>query len=118
MAFLFVWLILGAATGLWNRLTFSERERRRAEERRKNVEDMLDTLTSWQRSFLARFVAENRRQIPEWEVGPYRAVWGPEMDVLVQKGIIHAHRGGLYEIEPIYWDYLTKQMHPATDESA
>jgi hypothetical protein len=66
------------------------------------MEQTLTCLTPWQRAFLLRLLREGRRQIPEWEVGQYRAAWDFEMEVLVRKGIVYDH-GGMYEIAPDYY---------------
>jgi hypothetical protein len=79
---------------------------------------VLYALTIWQRTFLIRLLNENRRQIPEWEVGSYKAVWGPEMEVLIEKGVVHEYRGGVYEIDPLYWDYLKHNFESGTNELA
>lgn len=112
--FLGVWLLLTGATALADRVGSRRRGRQRAEAQTDLILRNLDSLTEWQRSFLVRFVVENRMQMPEWEVGGYRALWGPEMDVLLAKQIIRQHGGGMYEIEAAYYDYLNRNWDPET----
>jgi ABC-type multidrug transport system fused ATPase/permease subunit len=99
------------------------RVKRRESERnaaamRQRIRDDLQSLTTWQRRFLLRFVTEDKTQIPEWEVGRYRAIWDADMDVLVRKGIIIMHRGGMYEIAPEYLTYLQEYWNEDTGNLA
>lgn len=113
--FLAVYLAYSAAATIHQNAV----SRRIAIERTKDAEEIvqrnLDTLTDWQRRFLVRFIVENRMQIPEFEVGPYKATWDFEMGVLIDKGIVKKHTGArVYEIDPIYYDYLKENWDPET----
>jgi hypothetical protein len=101
-SFLAVWLVwsLGAAL-------------RDARSRRLVVRSTLGGLTDRQRQVLLRYVVENRTQIPEWEIGPFRAVWDAELDALMRKGVVTMHPGGMCEIAPAYLDDLRANWNPA-----
>lgn len=71
------------------------------------IEDILASLSIWQRQFLLRFIHEGRAQIQDWEIGQYQAVWGPEVEVLVRKGIVFDH-GGIYEIAHRFREYMRR----------
>lgn len=117
-AFLFAWLALSCALTLVTHFMSPIRERKLTADRSKAIRGVFNTLTKWQRTFVLRFITENRMQIPEWEVGSYQAIWGPEMDVLVRKGIISSYGSGMYEIQRVYWDYLKQNWRPETGELA
>ena len=74
----------------------------REKQKQSAMQGVLASLTPWQGQFLMRFIREGRRQIPEWEVGMYRAAWEHEVVVLIRKRIIFDH-GGVYEIAPDYY---------------
>ena len=89
----------------------SEKAKREVEREKETIRRNLEGLTGWQRHFVARFLLESRTQIPESDVGGYRMVWGDEVQVLINKGIIREHRNaGVYEIEPKYHDYLKDHL--------
>ena len=109
VVFLVTWLICCGADTIWRR----KRVLQRVEQEKRAVRSNLETLTGWQGQFLLRFLVEGRAQIPEWEIGGYKAVWGSEVEVLITKGMLKAHRhAGVYEIEPIYRDYLKQHWNP------
>jgi len=115
-AFLAAWLVYSGIAAHHGRVVSRRQARQKAEQQQRTIRDNLDSLTEWQRSFLRRFLAENRRQIPEWEVGQYRAAWDFEMSVLLNKRIVKAHSqsGTVYEIEPLYYVYLKEHWNPHT----
>ena len=89
----------------------AEKAKREVEREKETIRRNLEGLTGWQRHFVARFLLESRTQIPESDVGGYRMVWGDEVQVLINKGIIREHRNaGVYEIEPKYHDYLKDHL--------
>jgi hypothetical protein len=83
-----------------------------AEQGKRAIRNTLESLSDWQRWFLLRFIVEGRRQIPDFEVGDFKAAWDFEMDVLIAKGIVRQYRGGVYEIVPTYYEYLKKNWNP------
>ena len=93
---------------------------RKAEERRDQrdqyILNNLDTLTDWQRALLVRCVQENKPQIERYEIGEYEAVWKPQVDVLVNKGILTYHRGGVYEVNAPYYR-MVQELHRQAIES-
>jgi len=113
-AFLAVWLAYSGIAAYHGRVVSRRQARQKAEQQQRTVRDNLDSLTEWQRGFLLRFIVENRRQIPEWEVGQYRAAWDFEMSVLLNKRIVKAHSqsGTVYEIEPLYYAYVKEHWNP------
>ncbi len=98
------------------RMLATQRAKRELEQREQLLRGNLDKLTEWQRQFLLRFLVEGRRQIPEFEVGAYKATWDFEMAVLIEKRVIIHHRGGggVYEIAPAYHDYLQEHWNAET----
>jgi hypothetical protein len=115
IAFLTTLLIYSPVARVAERKGAERKAEEEALERQKALRENLNTLTPWQRGFLLRFVTENRTQIPEFEVGQYRAAWDFEMDVLIEKAIVKEHRrSGVYEIEPIYHHYLLEHWNPKT----
>ncbi len=115
IAFLSAWLVYSGVAAYRQRIVSHQRAQQKAEQQQKNIRENLNSLTDWQRKFLLRFIVEDRRQIPEFEVGQYRAVWDFEMAVLIEKGIVKEHRqAGVYEIEPHCYDYLKENWNPQT----
>jgi len=113
------WLVYSGLSGLWRRSLSRRKEQHRAEEARNSIRATLFTLTPWQKKFLLRFVQEDRTQIPEWEVGQYKAAWDFEMAVLIQKRVVtEIPCSGVYEINPIYYDYLIRNWSPETGDLA
>ena len=107
MSFLGVWLLWSAVAASHHHVTAQQRREDEAEKRQKAIRDNLDSLTDWQRGFLLRFITESQNQISEYKVGGHKAVWDSEMQVLVNKRIVKHHlRAGVYEIEPVYRNYL------------
>lgn len=101
------------------RVISRQREQHRAEEARNSIRATLLNLSPWQIRFLQRFILERRTQIPDYEVGQYRAVWDSEMEVLIQKRVVTEIPGsGVYEIRPIYCDYLIRNWNPETGDLA
>jgi hypothetical protein len=113
-AFLAAWLAITAVSALWGTLTGLRKARERERERLKTIFSILQNLTDWQRSFLLRFVVEDRTQIPEWEIGGYQAVWGPEVEVLLAKGILIRYGSGVFELNPVFWAFLQNYWDPET----
>ena len=61
------------------------------ENRRKKAEAIVDTikrLSNWQKSFLINNIVQGKSQIKSFEIGGYKAVWGCEMEALIDKRII------------------------------
>ena len=113
-AFLLYWLI-GSA---WMQAAASRAARRKqeasVERRERQIVDTLESLTEWQRSFVFRYIVEGTTQIQEYEIGGYKAVWGSEVQMLIQKGVIHQHRrAGVYEIDSAYRKFL--ELHLDSD---
>jgi hypothetical protein len=102
IVFLVTHLVFGVVSAGRDKRCTIQRAQAEDERRRATMEQTLTCLTPWQRAFLLRLLREGRRQIPEWEVGQYRAAWDFEMEVLVRKGIVYDH-GGMYEIAPDYY---------------
>ena len=121
-SFLSTSLIWSGIVTIWQqRVARKEKEERReiaartVEQKKRAVRASLESLTEWQRKFLLRFVVEDRTQIPEFEVGQFKATWDFEMAVLVEKGIILEHRrAGVFEIQPVYLEYLKANWNPKT----
>ena len=117
IAFLATWLVWSGVAASRQRMVAIQQAEGEAKESLMSVRNNLESLTAWQRQFLLRFITEGRTQIPEFEVGQYRAAWDFEMSVLVEKGIIQEHhRAGVYEIEPVCLVYLKQNWNPATGE--
>lgn len=115
IGFLSAWLIYSGLATRRQRVASHRAALERAEQEIDAVRRNLDSLTPWQRTFLLRFIVERRTQIPDYEVGGYKAVWGSEMAVLVSKGIVKEHpQAGVYEIEPVYDGYLKQNWNPDT----
>ena len=126
-AFLATWLVYSGVAAYRHRVVSTrsaEQERILANQRAEQEADQqerllrgnLDSLTTWQRGFLLRFIVEDRRQIPEFEVGQYKAAWDFEMAPLIAKRIVIYHRGGggVYEIAPVYHAYVREHWNPQT----
>jgi hypothetical protein len=113
ISFLTVWLIAAGILRQYERTIRRRQLQELADQKRISVRRTLESLTDWQRRFLLRFIVEGRTQIPEFEVGQFRAAWDFQMDVLVQKGVVRQHRrAGVYEIEPVYLEYLQENWDP------
>lgn len=115
-AFLSYWL-LGSA---WLQIVAKRNARRKkeatAEQRERHIVHTLDSLTDWQRGFVLRYIVEGTTQLQEYEIGGYKAVWGPEVEMLVQKGVIREHRSaGVYEIAVAYRNFLRTHWDPETE---
>jgi hypothetical protein len=104
--FLIGWLTLSGGIALYARRRAARDYYAQGYAVLDEIAQTLDSLTAWQRSFLVRFITNDTMQIKEWEVGQYKAVWGPEVDVLCAKGIIIRHHGGVLEIVQKYWQFL------------
>lgn len=103
------WLVYSGVASQRQRVASRQRACRDVALKTRIVRRNLDGLTPWQRQFLLRFIVEGRTQIPDFEVGGYRAAWDFEMQVLINKEIVREHRNaGVYEIDRIYYDYLRK----------
>jgi len=115
IAFLLVWLI-GTAFSRHHGRTRKKRQRLTvADQRQTHIRKTLGQLTEWQVGFVRRYIVEQTTQIPEFEVGQYRAAWDYEMEMLIQKGVVRHHRkAGVYEIEPVYRDYLLEHWDQQT----
>lgn len=87
----------------------------RETQRQAAMANAVKSLSPWQMGFLRRFVDEGRSQIPEWKVGQFRAVWGPEVEVLIRKGIVLNHRN-VYEVVPEYRQYLQDSLEQLNEE--
>ena len=79
------------------------------------IVENLASLTDMQRRILFLFLEQGKTLIHEYEIGGYKAVWGPEVDAMVIKGIIIPHRRGLYEIHRAYYEYLRDFLNPDTE---
>lgn len=114
-----VWLIYSIAETFCRRVLSQQRVRERAEHEKMAIRRDLESLSEWQRKFVLRFLVEGKMQMHEYEIGGYKGVWGPEIDVLVNKRIVKHHpREGVYEIESCYYDYVRQNFSPETGESA
>ncbi len=112
VAFLATWLIWSAIAGRHQRIAaIHEAERRRAR-RMEMIGENLAGLTDMQRRILLLFIEHRKTLIHEHEIGGYRVVWEPEVDVMVTKGIIIPHRRGVYEIHRAYYQYLMDFLNP------
>ena len=115
IGFLSTWLVYSGVATHWQRLASRERAQEEAGQEKESLRNNLESLSDWQGKFLLRFIVEGRRQIPEFEVGRYKAAWDFEMGVLIEKGIVKEHRQArVYEIEPHYHDYLKENWNPET----
>lgn len=115
IAFLGAWLLWSGVAAYCQRVAASRAARERQEHQQKTIRANLESLTDWQRRFLLRFITEGRTQIPEFEVGQFKATWDFEMAVLVEKGIVKEHRrAGVFEIEPVYHQYLIEHWNRET----
>ena len=84
-------LICSGVAASYRRVVARQRAGREAKQQKETIRDNLNSLTDWQRKFLLRFIVEGRTQIPEFEVGQFKAAWDFEMAVLVEKGIVKEH---------------------------
>lgn len=111
VSFLAAWLLFSACAYQYHYLAARQLERQREIEKKSAIRTTLNGLSDWQRRFLLRFIDEERTQIPEFEVGLYKAAWDFEIEVLIEKKIIKEHRrAGVYEINPVYRDYLEQNL--------
>ena len=81
-------------------------ELKQQEQNIREIYDNLDILSESQKSLLARFILQNKRQFQNYEIGGYEAVWGKDITVLLTKGIIRKLDYGLYEINKEYFDRI------------
>jgi hypothetical protein len=117
IAFLTAWLVWTAIASRYHRVAKERTAKQRSDERVQNLRDTLFRLTDWQRRFLLRFITEGTTQIPDYQVGEFRAVWESEMSVLVAKGVVIEHRrAGVYEIAPAVLHYLEQHWDPNTGD--
>jgi hypothetical protein len=114
ISFLAVWLILSGVAGIVTHCRSVSQSVQRDVEELRRIGDNLGATTDWQRSFLLRFITNDTTQINDWEVGGYKAIWGPELEVLCAKGIIRRYPSGVLEIVPEYRQYLKAFWDPAT----
>lgn len=115
MGFLSAWFVYSGVATHHKRVISRQRAQVEAELGTTFVRNNLESLTDWQRKFLLRFIVERRMQIPEFEVGQFKAAWDFEMAVLVEKGIVKEHRrAGVFEIEPIYHQFLLEHWNRET----
>ena len=115
IAFLGTWLVYSGVATYHQQVVSRRQAQEEAERKTTSVRNNLETLTNWQRKFLLRFIVERRTQIPEFEVGRFKAAWDFEMDVLIEKGIVKEHSSaGVFEIEPVYHQYLLEHWSPQT----
>jgi hypothetical protein len=113
IAFFSMWLAYSAVTAVRQRRLDVDRSKCQAELQQKIIRENLESLSDWQRKFMLRFIVERRTQIPEFEVGQFKATWDFEMAVLVEKRIVKEHRSaGVFEIEPLYRQYLIEHWNP------
>lgn len=112
--FLGVWLVYSGIAAHHGRVATRRQAQQKVQQQQSAIRNNLESLTEWQCKFLLRFIVEDRRQIPAFEVGRYKAAWDFEMDVLIAKNIIKQHRGEVYEIHPLYHAYLIEHWDPAT----
>ncbi|WP_425399081.1 hypothetical protein [Aeoliella sp.] len=114
-AFLSCWLIASAVQQVATKRNARRKQLDTAQQRELRLLDTLLSLTNWQRSFVLRYIEEGTTQIHEYEIGGHKVVWGPEVEMLVRKGIIRQHRrAGVYEIVPAYLNYLRTHWDPQT----
>jgi heme exporter protein D len=112
-AFICTSLVYACVVASREKLLEESRQSAAREAQLRSIRDTLETLTDWQRMFLLRFIIEQRSQIPEFDVGQFRAVWDFEMAVLVEKGVVKDYRhAGVYEIAPVYREYLAHNWDP------
>lgn len=115
IAFLGAWLLWSGVAAYSQRVAARRAAREGQERLQKTIRDNLESLTKWQRGFLLRFITEDRTQIPEFEVGQFKAAWDFEMAILVEKGVVREHgRAGVFEIEPAYYQYLIEHWNQQT----
>jgi len=115
IALLGTWLVYSWVAALSKRANSHRREVITSYEQDNAIQTTLLNLSPWQRQFVLRFVLEHRTQIPDFEVGGYRMAWDSEMAVLIHKRIIKEIPGsGVYEITPIYYNYLIQNWNPQT----
>jgi hypothetical protein len=112
--YLSIWLVWSGCAAIYELATARRRKENAAKVSEMLIRQSLSSLTAWQRQFLLRFIVEDRNQIPEFEIGQYRAAWDFEVEVLVTKGIVHYHRAGVYEIVAEYRNYLKQHWDPST----
>jgi hypothetical protein len=72
--------------------------------------EVLEKLNDWQRQFITMRVSQNQPQVARWDIGSFEAAWGPEVDVLIAKGIVYRPTREIYEITPDYWKFLKKHL--------
>jgi hypothetical protein len=110
VTFLSSWLIGEAINRSLERRSAKRRQELAASRKEEQILETLSGLTDWQRRFVTRYLTERTTQIADFEVGGYRAAWDFEMEMLVQKGVVHHHgRARVYEIDPHYRKFL--EMH-------
>lgn len=112
-AFLLCWLVASAwIKGAAKRKAIRKQEAAAGRQERQ-ILGTLESSTDWQRSFVIRYIVEGTTQIQEYEIGCYKVVWGPGVEMLVQKGVIREHRrAGVYEISPVFRKFLQAHWDP------
>jgi hypothetical protein len=114
ISFLALSLILSAVVGLVMHRRLAKKAMLLEIDKLQSIRNTLHAMTTWQRGFLLRFIVNNTTQINEWDAGGYEAVWGPELNVLIAKGVIKRYPGGVLEIAPQYRRFLQAFWDPAT----
>lgn len=98
------WLVFFIAINLIaDKLSARMHRRRREAERVTHISKMLNTLSASQRGLLGMFVRLNTRQLQDYEIGGFKAVWGRDMAVLIEKRIVAEPAYGVYEIDEDYF---------------
>ena len=114
IAFLSIWLIGSCAVWLYKESESRQIARKQAQRDKEIIRETLESLTEWQYDFLLRFVRERQHQIRSYEIGGYKAVWGPEMQVLISRDIVKQYPG-IYEINSRYYSYIEQDAFGKMD---
>ena len=72
----------------------------------KRIMKIFNQLSDWQQGFLAQAIRKDQRQWQSHELGGYDAVLRPEMNVLIQRGIVIKVGYGTFLIEDRFFDTL------------
>ena len=74
---------------------------------REKVRKIFSRLSDWQKDFLIRAVHNDKRQWQRYEMpSGFEALWGPEVEVLLHKGIVSQVSYGVFLINDDFFDIL------------
>lgn len=74
--------------------------------------EILNSLSGGQIRILKPFGFKNQRIFHDYEIGGYRAIWQPDMEVLIHKGIVEQISYSTFEINAQYYDLIKEAVKP------